>query len=694
MQPKLPGVLFVLAALGVACPPPTVVVRDDSGTERQVTVQEAARLTWQGAQNDLQAGRKAEAREKLQAVVEKYPSSDYLDKALDALGDLAASENDHATAADYFRRLVLQMPASPLYQQAAVKMGLELARAGRTAEAVPTLQSVFDRLNDERQKAEVAGLLAENFRQAGEDVEALRWFSVLHRLSRVPGAAAVIEEQVLELIDGMDFRQVRAAYELFRQQELADWPMDLLVLKLGKIFYHILDFDRARQHLEYFAGRWPGHERLAEAAALLQKIEKRQRVNPLAIGVLLPLSGEFEAYGKKAWEGIQLGAGLFDSPPLADAPTFVVRDTKGDAQTAVEQLEDLVFNEQVIAVIGPMMAKETYAAAMKAEELQVPLITLSIRQDVVDVGRWVLRNFLTIPAQARTLVSYAMEKLSARRFALLYPNDWYGVEFANALWDEIERRQGEVRGAESYEPDQKNFAEPVKKLVGRYHLEARWDFVVERNRIRKEAKSALERQRAMDKLLKKLPPVVDFEVLFVPDYVEKVVLIAPALAVEDIILHTESKWQIERLKKSLDREKLDMIYLMGGNGWNDPRLIEWAERYVQGAIFCDGFFLESSRPATRAFVEKFRARFERDPSIMEAHAYDTAQILRQIIKDKKPANRGQMLERLLEMRDYDGATGRTSFTKNGEVEKELFLLTVDKDVIREVSPADANAPRS
>ena len=39
----------------------------------------------------------------------------------------------------------------------------------------------------------------------------------------------------------------------------------------------------------------------------------------------------------------------------------------------------------------------------------------------------------------------------------------------------------------------------------------------------------LKRKRALEKLVKKISPIVDFEALFVPDYVDKVVMIAPAL---------------------------------------------------------------------------------------------------------------------------------------------------------------------
>jgi branched-chain amino acid transport system substrate-binding protein len=688
--------LLVCAVLLCGCPPRTVVIGG-----KEVTVTEAAKMAFDDARKTHEEGRREEAGEKLKKVLKDYPDWKNIDVVLNLLGDLAYQAERWEEAIGYFRRLVADHPQSSHYVHAAVHLGLALVKVGRTQEALPTLQSVFDDLPGEKKRAEVAGMLAESYAEAGAPVEALRWFAVLYNLTEVEGARAAIKGKLLDLIDRrMSFVHVREALEILKEQGVKGFPLDVLQFKLAKIFYHILDFARAKEALEDFVAAYPDHEKAGEAGKLLKKIMDRHRVHPQTVGVLLPLTGEYREYGRRALEGIQLGAGIFEEAKggadaeAAGGPVLVIRDTAGDPDRAVTQLEDLVFNEHVVAVIGPMVAKETYSAAVKAQELEVPIVTLSIRKDITEVGSYVFRNFLTLTAQARALVSHAMDRLGVKRFAVLYPNDWYGVEFANAFWDEVERRKGEIRAAESYEPDEKNFAVSIKKMVGRYYLEARWDFTKEKNRIKREFKSPLQRKRAMEKLFKKIPPMVDFQALFVPDYVDKVVMIAPALAFEDIVLYTESNWQIDRIKKSLGRDKLDMVYLLGGNGWNSPNVIQWAKRYVQGSIFCDGFFLQSNRPATKLFVGKFKANFDRDPSMVEAEAYDTARILKGIIEKKRPGDRRAFRDHLLQVKGFEGATGDTTFGPDGEAEKNIFLLTIKKEEILEVEkepPADAGS---
>ncbi len=681
-----PLILIAWAVLLCGCPPRMVVIEG-----KEVTVAEAAKMAFDDAKKAHEAGREEEAAGKLKRLLKDYPDWQNIDVVLNLLGDLAYHAEKWEEAVGHFRRLVGDHPQSRHYVHAAVHLGLALVKQGRTQEALPTLQSVFDDLPKGKKQAEVAGMLAESYAEAGAPVEALRWFTTLYELTTVEGARAAIRAKLLDLIDRrMSFINVRESLELLKKQGVKGFPRDMLQFKLAKIFYHILDFTRAKEALEDFVAAYPDHQKAGEAGRLLKKIMDRYRVQPQTVGVLLPLTGEYREYGRRALEGIQLGAGIFedtkggkDAEP-ASGPVLVIRDTAGDPDQAVKQLEDLVFNEHVVAVVGPMVAKETYAAAVKAQELEVPIVTLSIRSGIPEVGSYVFRNFLTLAAQARALVSHAMDNLGVKRFAILYPNDWYGVEFTNAFWDEVERRKGEIRAAEKYEPDEKNFASPIKKMVGRYYLNSRWDYTKERNRIMREVKSRLHRRRALEKLVKRVRPIVDFDALFVPDYVDKVVMIAPALAFEDIVLHTESTWHIDRIKKSLGRDKLDMVYLLGGNGWNSPKVIQWAERYVQGAIFCDGFFLQSSRPATKLFVGKFKANFDRDPSMMEAEAYDTARIVKQIIEKRRPPDRRAFRDSLLRVQNFAGATGDTSFRPDGEAEKNIFLLTIKKEEILEV----------
>ena len=73
-------------------------------------------------------------------------------------------------------------------------------------------------------------------------------------------------------------------------------------------------------------------------------------MKPRRVGVILPLSGRYKAFGDAALRGIKLA---LDGSDLE----LVVKDDKGDMTLAGTAVEELTFDEQVIAIIGPALLR-------------------------------------------------------------------------------------------------------------------------------------------------------------------------------------------------------------------------------------------------------------------------------------------------------------------------------------------------
>ena len=93
----------------------------------------------------------------------------------------------------------------------------------------------------------------------------------------------------------------------------------------------------------------------------------------------------------------------------------------------------------------------------------IPIITITQKDKIPEIGDNVFRNFITPHMQVQALVSYAVESLGLRRFAILYPDENYGNTFMNLFWDQLLETGAKVVGLESYSPDQTDFADPIKK---------------------------------------------------------------------------------------------------------------------------------------------------------------------------------------------------------------------------------------
>jgi ABC-type branched-subunit amino acid transport system substrate-binding protein len=278
----------------------------------------------------------------------------------------------------------------------------------------------------------------------------------------------------------------------------------------------------------------------------------------------------------------------------------------------------------------------------------------------------------------------------------MFPSVTYGVELANAFWDEVEARGGEIRGAETYAADRTTFTPLVKSMVGKAALDERAEYQEAVKEIAEKEKDPFRRRKAVEKARDALAPVTDFDAIFIPDFAKNVKLIAPALAVEDVVTQTCLPDEVARIRKTTGRPDLQPVQLLGANGWGgDPTLFDTgpggAGRHLRCAIWVDGFFSGSQRPETKRFVEAFQAKYPgQAPTILEASAHDAARMARQLME--RARTRKELRDGLAALRGFPGATGDIAMGPDRTPVKELFFLTVDMDGLRELTKEERAGP--
>jgi ABC-type branched-subunit amino acid transport system substrate-binding protein len=580
-----------------------------------------------------------------------------------------------ARAAAVFGQLLSRFPLSPRALDAKMQLGLSQVEEGRPRDGLQTLGSLVDKLPaaERLPAARAAARAAERSRQWPA---AVRFRSEAARLASGPER----EEELAAAADDIDQLAILDVAKL-REELPSDAPvLAPLLLKLAKVRWHLRDADGAQAEARELSRLFPGTPWAAEGQALLDRAARGARVQPKLVGVAVPLSGRFKAWGEAILQGVTMA--------LADGGwRIVVRDTRGEPDGAAQALEELALAEGAIAAVGGVTNAEAARAAQAAQELELPFLSLAKTEHVTQAGPWVFRVMLTAEAQARALVEWAMEKRGMRRFALLYPGIPYGQELASAFWDEVEARGGEIRGAEPYEHDRTTFAPVVKGLVGKLHLDERPDYAAQVRRIVQEEKDPFRRRKALERLRDRLAPITDFDAIFVPDFARNVGYVAPALAVEDVVTATCDSREVEKIRRTTGQEDLQPVQLLGANGWNDPQLVERAGKYLECAVFVDGFFAGSERAETRRFVEGFQRRYEHPPSILEASAHDAARLVR-LGLERGATTRQALRAQLVAARNVPGATGDLSFDDRREVQKSLFFLTVQNRAVRELTASE------
>lgn len=547
----------------------------------------------------------------------RFPHGPLAPAALLKIGAIYSAQNNYSKARYAYRQMIVKYPDSHFLPYAMLDTLFSYYQEGRYEEAIRYGDEIPDNKISSGHIIRKYTIIGDAYMAMGFPLDAVYAFTAGYEKSKTP-ENKVIMEKLKTAIHQLDSQQILLLLNRMEDPSPAPYLMFELALehaKEGK-------YQDAVSVLSEFIEKFPDHENTQEAVNLIEEFKTQLNYERYTIGCLLPLSGRYKAFGRKALKGIELAKWQFDSSGFHPSINIIIKDTASDpekAALAVKQLSE----KNVAAIIGPMITAQS--AAREAQARQIPIITLTQKENITDSGDYVFRNFLTPSMQVKAIVSYAIENLGLSRFAILYPDEKYGTTFLNLFRDEVMAKGGEVVGIESYDATHTDFATPIKNLGGAYD--------------------------------KNTEAVVDFDAIFIPDGPDKAGLIIPQLVYYDV----------------------KNIQLLGTNLWHSDKLIKMAKKYIQGAILPEFFFEEKSSEAVREFVNTFENIFSEKPGFIEAVFYDTAMILFQTVSQPDIYSRALIKEELMNMDDFQGVTGLTSFDENGEAVKKPCLLKIKGD---------------
>src|SRR5205823_7769055 len=72
--------------------------------------------------------------------------------------------------------------------------------------------------------------------------------------------------------------------------------------------------------------------------------------------------------------------------------------------------------------------------------------------------------------------------------------------------------------------------------------------------------------------------------------------------------------------------------LVGGDGWESPKLIEIGGKSLEGSYYSNHYFYGDPTPLVRDFVQKYKDRYGATPDALAALGYDDARVLGDALK--------------------------------------------------------------
>ena len=608
------------------------------------------------ADEAFEEGNLEEASQRYREIAMAFPRSPQAARALIRQGEIDYRLESYLKAVSWFQQVINEFPGRSEGDEARLWLVRCYLKLGRFNDAVETGRSLSKYLPAKSQKAVAAELVGDAETARLNYAKAVKWYVISYELAeedkRIFLAAKV--DIALKHLDRDEVAALMAEYpETFPNLQLQTRMVEI-DMESGR-------FGAAQEELKALIDRWPDHLLVDTWKGMKEKVEEWMKVDMTAVGCVLPLSGRYQAYGDRILRGLVMAAQEFKNN--GGDIQLIIKDSGGDPDLAVAAVRNLVLDKKVAAIIGPLSRVAAEAAAEEAQKLWVPIITLTQKEGVSQIGNYVFRYFLSNEEQTKALVDYAVLGLDYKRFAILYPADSYGTRLMNLFWDEVERLGAEVRGVESYDPSQTDFADQIKKLVGLYYprLEGETNDGSEAVKVRERSAAHSKREAPRDGKEEPIP-IVDFDAIFIPDGYSQVGLIAPQLAYHDVT----------------------GVKLLGTNLWNSEKLIEMAAPYLQDAVFVDGFFPGSGLPLTSQFVQSYEETFGGKPGYPEAQAYDTLRLLLEAFRQPGVTSRPMLRDALLGIQALPGVAGVATVGPDGEVSKPPFLITIYRRRMEEI----------
>ncbi len=624
---------------------------------------------------DQKAERKAWVK-----LLEQHPQSPFRREAHRRLGWLSFVQSQWRRAIEHLQKAEPNTMSQGRERTLSLwAYGVSLYRIKQYAEASNVLEGIYKSLPSARQRrARVMMLKAAQ--KTGNVASEIRWLAA--QLKELPTEKQrEVRAQLKKKIDGQ--LSLAKLYKVYLQRgEKLAFPFTLMALRLARSYCHVRDWARCRSLTQQLLSEIPPTHTLFPMARKLQAhlLSIRGKVSPRVLGVIYPKTGRGAGIGRWVRNAIYLAKRRYPNVQIR------VMDSRSDPTVAAKAVETLVFRHQAIAILGPPFSSSAMAAALQAQRLGVPMLTIAIRESIPKVGPFIFRNNLTLSRMGRSMARYAVQQLGHRRLAVMFPNRSSGRIQTAAFWKEVERLGGRVVGAEAYDPGISDFTDAAKRLVGRYHLTKRPTWYKLYRQIR-HIRNPTQKKRLYKKLKKQFLPVTDFDAVFIPaEHYLQVAMIASSLAQQDVEVKLHYRYwekQREELYKKRHRP-LKFIQLLGTNVWKNERIFSLEARNIIGSIFPVRYFPKSKRQIVRRFVNDYKSSFpgqtrDRDPIHVSAYVYDSMQLLLHVAGGKTPPTTRDAFRRaLLRVSQFPGVTGNMSVQASGEVLAPIRYLIADR----------------
>ncbi|MES2639848.1 MAG: penicillin-binding protein activator [Myxococcota bacterium] len=567
-------------------------------------------------------------------------------------GELRRLSGDLVGARAHFEAVAGDHPTSPAKEPAVLGMAVVDAKGEASGNTLATLELIGDKGVPDSLNADRYLLLARAKAAEGAPSDVVRTLG--DKAVRYANDQKDVAKRVSTAVD--------AVWENYGGGPSAappsKDPADLQAIAAIRAAVTKGDLPKAGELAATFAERFADSPFAREAAYAARRAASGTKVDPGLVAVLLPLTGTYALPAESLRAAIEMG-----NQHAGGKLRLAFFDTGGTAEKCVKALELATLQQGASLVIGPLLKEESLECAATAQALRVPLLTLTSSEEVLAAGDQVYRAFPSTEQLVEALLKETFDVRAVKRYAIVNPSTPFGENAARIFADAVKARGGSVQARAAYDPEQKDFR-ATAKVLGKKDYTARSG---EYAQLKRDAERAKQDPKKVV-----LPPLIDYEAIFIPDSYQRVALLASALAFEE--------FPVGRFKAHRDDAS---VVLLGLNAWNNDELARRGGTYVLDSIFVDAFDARVDDASTDSFVDAWRERGKGEPTVVEAAAYDTARLVAAIV-----AAGGDRTAALTSARLENPVAGTLGFGPDRQLTRTWRLLTVTREGVRPLQPPE------
>ncbi len=371
----------------------------------------------------------------------------------------------------------------------------------------------------------------------------------------------------------------------------------------------------------------------------------RFRSNVPRVALLLPLSGPHSKLGHAFLNAAELALFHFADKEFELIP----QDTMGTPEGASDAAT-LAISDGASLILGPLFSSSVTAIASAVQTAGISVISFSNDRDVASPDVFTM-GFL--PSEQVERVILFAHKKGLNRFALLAPNNRYGVAVSKSLNIVAKQLGVEITNNTFYDPDASDFRPVVQDLAN--YQQRRQNLLDERKKLANRndafAQDALKKLENLQ-TLGDLP----FDALMVADGGKRLQAIAALLPYYDI-----------------DPKK---TRLLGTGLWDSKTLT--SEPALVG-----GWFAAPPNKERQSFIKNYQEMFGILPPRLATLAYDATALAAILVKPDGSFD----LSEILVPEGFGGRDGIFRFSSQGHTNRGLSIYQVEEKGIKVIEKA-------